>query len=118
VTVKNAVFWDVTPCGSCQSRYLGGIYHLHQHSGKNQRARNHGSSNQQLKHTDVSEECTASIIRVEIISELGTTYAVTSVVSISLIVSTLTIEATIFSETSSLTRSTWHHIPEDGLPQN
>jgi hypothetical protein len=24
VTVKNAVFWDVTPCGSCKSRHFGG----------------------------------------------------------------------------------------------
>jgi hypothetical protein len=24
VTMKNAVFWDVTPCGSCKNRRLGG----------------------------------------------------------------------------------------------
>jgi hypothetical protein len=24
VTMKNAVFWDVTPCGSCKNRYFGG----------------------------------------------------------------------------------------------
>jgi hypothetical protein len=27
---KNAVFWDVTPCGFCNSRNFGGAYHLHQ----------------------------------------------------------------------------------------
>jgi hypothetical protein len=24
VTMKNAVFWDVTPCGSCKNRHFGG----------------------------------------------------------------------------------------------
>jgi hypothetical protein len=24
VTMKNAVFWDVTPCGSCKNRCFGG----------------------------------------------------------------------------------------------
>jgi hypothetical protein len=46
VTMKNAIFWDVTPCESCK--------------------------------TDVSEEFSASIIRVTRIGELGTTLAVTS----------------------------------------
>jgi hypothetical protein len=30
--MKNAVFWDVTPCGSCKNRRFGGIYRLH-HQG-------------------------------------------------------------------------------------
>jgi hypothetical protein len=25
VTMKNGVFWDVTPCGSCKNRRFGGI---------------------------------------------------------------------------------------------
>jgi hypothetical protein len=29
VTVKNAVFWDVTPRGSCKNLRLGGTYCLH-----------------------------------------------------------------------------------------
>jgi hypothetical protein len=29
VTMKNAVFWDVTPCGSCKNRYFRGTYRLH-----------------------------------------------------------------------------------------
>jgi hypothetical protein len=24
VTMKNSVFWDVTPCGSCKNRRFGG----------------------------------------------------------------------------------------------
>jgi hypothetical protein len=37
--MKNAVFWDVTSCGSCKNRRFGGAYRLHL-SGKNQRAGN------------------------------------------------------------------------------
>jgi hypothetical protein len=48
--------------------------------------------------TDVSEELITSIIRVERVSELGTTLTLTS-----------------NSETSVLTRATWRHIPEDGI---
>jgi hypothetical protein len=34
VTMKNAVIWDVTPCGSCKNRHFGGKYRLH-HGDKN-----------------------------------------------------------------------------------
>jgi hypothetical protein len=40
VAMQNAVFWDVTPCGSRENRRLGGMYHLHHHGDKNRRARN------------------------------------------------------------------------------
>jgi hypothetical protein len=40
VTMKNAVFWDVTPCGCCRNRRFGGTYCFH-HQGK---------GNQQPKH--------------------------------------------------------------------
>jgi hypothetical protein len=77
--------------------------------------------------TDVSVENIATIIRMERISELWTTLAVTSnwnilrsvfqllvtanIVSISLILSTLMMGATRSSETSVLTRATRRHIP-------
>jgi hypothetical protein len=44
VTMNNAVFWDVTPCGSYKNRCLGGTYH-HHHGNKNRRVRNNVSSN-------------------------------------------------------------------------
>jgi hypothetical protein len=28
VTMKNAVFWDVAPCGSCKNRRFGGTWRL------------------------------------------------------------------------------------------
>jgi hypothetical protein len=33
--MKNAVFWDMTPCGSCQNRYFGGTYPFRHQGGKN-----------------------------------------------------------------------------------
>jgi hypothetical protein len=38
--VKNAVFWYVTPGGSCKNRDFGGSYPLHRYGDKNRRARN------------------------------------------------------------------------------
>jgi hypothetical protein len=35
---KNAVFWDVTPCGSYKNRRFGGKHRLHQEDHKNRRA--------------------------------------------------------------------------------
>jgi hypothetical protein len=36
----NAVFWDMTQCGSCKNRRFGGTYLFHYHSEKNQQATN------------------------------------------------------------------------------
>jgi hypothetical protein len=35
VTMKNGVFWDVTPCGSCKNRHFGGSYSLLHRGDKN-----------------------------------------------------------------------------------
>jgi hypothetical protein len=46
---KNAIFWDVTPCGSCKNRRFGGTQRLHHQGDKNRLARN-VSSNYQPMH--------------------------------------------------------------------
>jgi hypothetical protein len=40
VAMKNAVFWDITPCVSCKNRRFGGTYRLHYQGEKNRRVRN------------------------------------------------------------------------------
>jgi hypothetical protein len=45
MVMKNVLFWDVMPCGSCKNRRFRGTYHLHHQGEKNQQARNNVSSN-------------------------------------------------------------------------
>jgi hypothetical protein len=44
-TMKHAVLWYVTPCGSCKNGRFGGTYRLHHQGDKNQLARNYVRSN-------------------------------------------------------------------------
>jgi hypothetical protein len=43
--MKNAVFWDMTPCGSYKNRRFVGTYRLHHQGEENRRARNDVSNN-------------------------------------------------------------------------
>jgi hypothetical protein len=44
VTVKNVVFWNIAPCGSCKNQRFIGMYRLQHQGGKDQRATNDLSS--------------------------------------------------------------------------
>jgi ABC-type taurine transport system substrate-binding protein len=70
-----------------------------------------------LVRSNVSEELSASFVRVTRIGELGTTLAVTSIVPISPILVTLMKDALSSSETLVLTRTKWRNIPEDIILQ-
>jgi hypothetical protein len=77
-----------------------------------------------LVRADVSEELSASFIRVTRLGELGTSLAVTrnrstlvtaNIVPNSLILVTLTMEALFSSEISASTRAARRYISEDGI---
>jgi hypothetical protein len=89
--MKNIVFWDVTSCGLCEKRRCGGTYRLHHHNEMNPRGRNAFSP-------------PASVASYCFVPSL-------------LILFTLIIEAILPSETSTVTRTTRHLIPEDGILQ-
>jgi hypothetical protein len=85
--LKNAVFWDVAPCGSCKNRRFGLTYRLH-HQGDNRWA------------------AARSLLRFLVTA---------NVVHSSPILITLMIETIHSSETPGLTRTTRRNIPEDGI---
>jgi hypothetical protein len=69
-----------------------------------------------LVRTDVSEELSASTIRVtRILRRVRRLLVTANVVPSSPILVTLIMEARSSSETSVLVRATWHNIPEDAI---
>jgi hypothetical protein len=59
--LKNVVFWDATPCGSCKNGRFGGMCRIHHQVDKNWRTRNNVSNNIQPKH--VAKDKNACFVR-------------------------------------------------------
>jgi hypothetical protein len=80
-----------------------------------------------LVRADISEECIASIIRVTRMGKLGmsaSSHSISSQNALLLVTADVTsspilvifmMELIHSSETSVLTRATWHNVPEDGI---
>jgi hypothetical protein len=118
MSMKNAMFWDVMPCGCCENQRFGGTYCLQHQHNKNQLALT-VRRNLQLKHA-ARKYCVFVFVFVCVcvcVRACARAHVNANVPG-SLILVTLVMEMIYSSETSVLTRAIWHNIPEDGILQH
>jgi hypothetical protein len=109
--MKNAIFRDVMPCGSCKNQQFGGTYHLRHQADENQWTRN-VNSNWQRKHSAM--KCFES--RIVFLCKVLWLLVTANIPSLPVLI-TMMIEAICSSEMLVLARVTQRTIPEDGIPQ-
>jgi hypothetical protein len=104
MSMKNAVFWDVTTCGSCKNRRFGGMYRLHYQGKNTERSQNNISSNKY------------PVYGMFLVKWLFVRFYVFTAVTTPILI-ILMKEALRSSGTSVLTRAMWRSIPEKWILQ-
>jgi hypothetical protein len=73
LTMKNAIFWDIKPCGSCKKRRFGGTQRLRHQVDKNRWTRKNVSRNYQPTHATKKYKMTlyCSLFPVSCLPDVG-----------------------------------------------
>jgi hypothetical protein len=118
VTMKNGVFWDLTPCGSYKNRRFEETYHLHKQGDKSWWTILRSVRPLLVTANVVPSSQILVTLMMEVITSVRRLLVTANVVPSSQILVTLMTEVLSYVETSVLTRSTRRNIPENVILHN
>jgi hypothetical protein len=72
--MKNSLFWDVTPSGSCKNRRFERTYRLYHQCERNERTRNNISSNWQLPELESMSGDVGFVVNKEVLEQVFSEY--------------------------------------------